>query len=110
MKSAADDTCYCGVIGPWKLQQMLGGEPAGAGRDSQFGEVQSYIIGQRELHCCCVQSATISKIHDTMRAYGSVLMTLERFNLGKAGGMGGRGGQMLFVSPPTWPLPVSVTR
>lgn len=24
-----------------------------------------------------------------MRAYGSVLMTLERFNLGKAGGVGG---------------------
>lgn len=42
-----------------------------------------------------------------MRAYGSVLMTLERFNLGKAGG---GGVQMLFVSPPTWPLPVSVTR
>lgn len=33
--------------------------------------------------------ATISKIHDMMRAYGSVLMTLERFNLGKAGGVGG---------------------
>lgn len=29
-----------------------------------------------------------SKIHDMMRPYGSVLMTLERFNLGKAEGVG----------------------
>lgn len=81
------------VIAGWSAlgsySRCWGGEPAGAGRDWQFREVQSYLIGQRELHCCCVPSATVSKIHDTMRAYGSVLMTLERFNLGKAGGVGG---------------------
>lgn len=43
VKSAADDTCYCGVIGPRKLQQSLACAPTGNVRDSQCGELRSYL-------------------------------------------------------------------
>lgn len=94
MKSAADDTCYCALIGPRKLQQMQGCVPAGNVRDLHCWEVQSCLVSQQEqpfglFLCSHISSLQLSQRFMTRRAYGSVLMTLERFNLGKAGGGGG---------------------